>query len=141
MFLRRRALHARKEILAMSQEIIDKVRKSSVGDFNTAIQIMLNSTDESGKMLNDDELKDQVLVQLFAGIHSNSSCLTHSSGHDTTAATISSTMIVLNEYPDVRERLEKEIKENFPNKDQPIDFNVLKNMRYIDAVLKEVTTT
>lgn len=91
----------------------------------TALDILLSAKDEQGNSLALDEIKDQVLVQLYAG-------------HDTTSSVMSSTLYYLYSYPEVLQKLRDEIQQTFPDKEQPFDFQKLKEMKYLDCVIKEV---
>lgn len=64
-------------------------------------------------------------------------------GQDTSAATLSWTLHLLSLYPDIQERLAKEVRdvldsdENFPTGDQQITRKMISKMSYLDAVIKE----
>lgn len=88
-----------------------------------ALDIMLNARDEeTGEGLSIEELKDQVLLLLFAG-------------HETLTSAISSFCLLTAQNPDVLARARTE-QSQFAN--QPLTLDLLKQMTYLDQVIKEV---
>jgi retinoid hydroxylase len=83
---------------------------------------MLAAKDEDGQGLSIEELKDQLLVLLFAG-------------HETLTSALASLCLLLVQNP---EALEKARAEQLPLRSQPLTFETLKQMTYLDRVLKEV---
>jgi cytochrome P450 len=89
-----------------------------------AIAILLNAEDEQGHKLSLDELKDQVLVLLFAG-------------HETLTSAIASFCLLLARHPEVSDRARAEQMELIQSNPE-INADTLKQMPYLDAVMKEV---
>ena len=88
-----------------------------------ALDIMLNARDEeTGEGLSIEELKDQVLLLLFAG-------------HETLTSAISSFCLLTAQNPDVLARARTE-QSQFAS--QPLTLDLLKQMTYLDQVIKEV---
>lgn len=59
-------------------------------------------------------------------------------GHDTTATALSFGLMILAEYPEVQERIYKESKEIFGDSYRPASAIELGEMKYLDAVVKEI---
>lgn len=89
-----------------------------------AIGILLEAEDEQGNKLSLDELKDQILVLLFAG-------------HETLTSAIASFCLLLAQHPDVCDRARAEQRELIQSNAE-INTDTLKQMPYLDAVMKEV---
>ena len=88
-----------------------------------ALDIMLNARDEeTGEGLSIEELKDQVLLLLFAG-------------HETLTSAIASFCLLTAQHPEVLEKARAE-QERFV--EQPLTLEQLKQMTYLDQVMKEV---
>ena len=88
-----------------------------------ALDIMLNARDEeTGEGLSIEELKDQVLLLLFAG-------------HETLTSAIASFCLLTAQNPDV---LAKAYAEQSQFAAQPLTLELLKQMTYLDQVIKEV---
>jgi cytochrome P450 len=118
-----RAMKARRELLAMVEQVILQRRERDMRDAADAVAAppardilsillhdMASGTEETLSM---DELKDQVLLQMFAG-------------HDTTSAALTSLAFVIANYPDVRQRLQAEVAAAFPDPSQPIPAEALR---------------
>ncbi len=88
-----------------------------------ALDIMINARDEeTGEQLGLEELKDQVLLLLFAG-------------HETLTSAIASFCLLTAQHPEVMAKARAE-QEQFAG--QPLTLDVLKQMTYLDQVIKEV---
>ena len=88
-----------------------------------ALDIMLAARDEeTGKGLSIEELKDQVLLLLFAG-------------HETLTSAIASFCLLTAQHPEV---LAKARTEQQPFIGQPLTLDSFKQMPYLDCVIKEV---
>lgn len=121
-----RAMQARRQLLAMVEEVILRRRvrdiqrdlgASAAAASRDILSILLHDM-RSGteETLSLDELKDQVLLQMFAG-------------HDTTSAALTSLAFVIARYPDVRRRLQEEVADSFPDPAQPIPAEALRCAR------------
>ncbi|ETN67628.1 hypothetical protein AND_000552 [Anopheles darlingi] len=58
-------------------------------------------------------------------------------GHDTSALTISNTLLLLAMHPDVQERAVAEIREYYGAFDEDIQYETLQQLEYLEMVLKE----
>ncbi|MGA1264455.1 MAG: cytochrome P450 [Prochlorothrix sp.] len=86
-----------------------------------ALDILLLAQDEQGQQLSLEELKDQILLLLFAG-------------HETLTSSVTSLVMLLAQHPDVMAKARAE-QEAF--KGQPLTPEVLKEMTYLDQVMQE----
>lgn len=124
-----KSMKARKELLAAIEKEIKKREtvlksKTEEQDFKCALDILLNFKDEEGNSLTLDQLKDQSLIQLFAG-------------HDTTTAGMGSICYCLDKYPEVHTKLKQEIQSTCPS-GVPLQFTTIKSMKFLDCFIKEV---
>jgi retinoid hydroxylase len=117
-----RALQSRKLMLDEIERIA-RSRQQDAGTGQDSLGILINAKDEQGNMLSLDELKDQVLALLFAG-------------HETLTSAIASFCLLMTQHPDVLERVRAE-QERFKHR-EPLTLEDLKQMEYLDRVLKEV---
>lgn len=118
-----KAKRSRDRLLDLIGEIV-QTRQQSDDISNDALGILLKAEDEEGKKLSLDELKDQILTLLFAG-------------HETLASGITSFCLLLSQHPDVCDRARAE-QQNLIQSDAAINPDTLKQMPYLDAVMKEV---
>ncbi len=122
-----KAMKARNSILKLIGEIVQTRQQSTDGHENfgnDTLSILLNAEDDQGNKLSLDELKDQILVLLFAG-------------HETLTSAIASFCLLLAQHPDVFDRARAEQK-TLMQTDPAITPDTLKQMPYLDAVMKEV---
>ena len=117
-----KALKCRDKLLAEIENIIVN-RQQQENDNSDALGILLNAQDEEGNSLTLEELKDQILLLLFAG-------------HETLTSAIASFCLLMAQYPDVVQKVREEqkklnISNSFTRKN-------LKEMTYLEQVLKEV---
>jgi retinoid hydroxylase len=117
-----KALHSREQLLMKIEEIILQ-RQQQTASSQDALGLLLQATDEDGSSLSIQELKDQVLSLLFAG-------------HETLTSAIASFCLLLAQHPDVLAKVRTE-QENF-DFSQPLTLESLKEMTYLEQVLKEV---
>ncbi|MUG94023.1 cytochrome P450 [Scytonema sp. UIC 10036] len=117
-----RALHSREQLLIRIEEIVRKRQQQShtSQDF---LGLLLQIQDEDGNKLSLQEVKDQILTFLFGG-------------HDTVASALTSMFMFLAQSPEVlatarAEQRQLEFKE-------PLTLEHLKQMTYLDLVVKEV---
>ncbi|PSN43623.1 Cytochrome P450 4C1 [Blattella germanica] len=77
------------------------------------------------KQLEDSEMRDEAFTLLVAG-------------HDTTANTNCFILTLIGLHPEVQEQIQLELDRIFPdNTDRPVTTKDLKNMTYLDMVIKE----
>ncbi|NER19347.1 MAG: cytochrome P450 [Symploca sp. SIO1B1] len=117
-----KALRAREGMLKEIEKIVlQRQTEQNLG--NDALGILLQAQDEEGNSLSLAELKDQVLLLLFAG-------------HETLTSAIASFCLLMAQHPEVVARLCAE-QEQF-DYSQPMSIEQLKQMVYLEQVLKEV---
>lgn len=116
-----RALRSRKLLLAEIEQIV-RQRQQQEDPGQDCLGILVKARDEEGNGLSVDELKDQILTLLFAG-------------HETLTSAIASFCLFTAQHPPVLERIRAE-QESF--KQQDLTLESLKQMEYLEQVLKEV---
>ncbi|MEL6307813.1 MAG: cytochrome P450 [Chloroflexota bacterium] len=114
-----KALDARKELLAFIDQAIEKRRKNPTSD---ALGLLVQTRDEDGNALTNDELQSQTLLLLFAG-------------HETSASLLTSLMMMLPQYPEVWQKLRDE--QSTLNIDGRLTMENIKQMTYLEQALKE----
>lgn len=116
-----RAKRCRHQLLQEIEMIIR--RRSQAEDLgDDALGLLLQAEDEQGDRLSIEELKDQILLLLFAG-------------HETLTSAIASFCRLVVQHPEVLAKLQRE-QETLGN--PPLTLESLKRMSYLDQVLKEV---
>lgn len=117
-----KALRCRKLLLEKIEEIVHR-RQQETESRNDALGLLLAATDEEGNGLTLDEIKDQVLLLLFAG-------------HETQSSSLSSLCLLLAQHPQVITKLrEEQEKVGFTGS---LNMEMLKEMTYLEQVVKEV---
>ncbi|MGK7940876.1 MAG: cytochrome P450 [Crocosphaera sp.] len=117
-----KALNCRHKMLQELETIILN-RQQQSSKKNDALGILLDAKDEKGNSLTLEELKDQILLLLFAG-------------HETLTSAISSFVLLMSQHPDILEKVKKEQEKI--NISETINPKNLKEMTYLEQVLKEV---
>ena len=115
-----RAITARDRLLAHIEQVVLERQQSPTQD---ALGLLVQSQDEEGNRLSVAELKVQALLLLFAG-------------HETTTSLIASLCLALAQNPEVLARARAEQQQIGRN--TPISIDSLKQMTYLDRVLREV---
>lgn len=117
-----KALRSRKLLLKQIEEIVLQ-RQQQPASNKDALGILLQATDDDGNKLGVEEIKDQILTLLFAG-------------HETLTSAIASMCLLLAQHPEVLAAVRSEQKQlGFS---QPLTSENLKQMTYLDQVIKEV---
>ena len=117
-----KALHCRKGLLREIEKIIlQRQKEDNKGE--DALGILLKAEDEQGNRLSLDELKDQILLLLFAG-------------HETLTSALASFCLLMCQHPDALEKIRQE-QQKFDDS-VPLTTEELKQMNYLEQVLKEV---
>ncbi|ACK71092.1 cytochrome P450 [Gloeothece citriformis PCC 7424] len=117
-----KALRCRDGLLEEIETII-KQRQQQDNFGNDALGILLTATDEKGNKLSLEELKDQILLLLFAG-------------HETLTSALASFCLFTVQYPQVSTEIKKEIERLQIG--TSVTLEELKQMEYLEQVLKEV---
>ena len=117
-----KALKARQKLLANLEAIIVK-RQQADNPGTDALGLLIQAEDEEGNSLSLSELKDQVLLLLFAG-------------HETLTSAIASFCLLTAQHPEVMQRLRQE--QDSLNLTTTPTLEDIKQMTYLEQVLKEV---
>lgn len=115
-----KALAAREELLAYIDRAIEERRANPTAD---ALSLLVQTRDEAGVGLTNEELRAQTLLMLFAG-------------HETSASMLTSLMIALSHNPDVLARARAE--QDALHIDGAPTIEQIRQMSYLDQVLQEV---
>jgi cytochrome P450 len=117
-----KALRSREKLLKEIEKIILKRQQTEqLGE--DALGLLLQAKDENGQGLELAELKDQILLLLFAG-------------HETLTSAIASFCLLMSQYPDICQKIRAEQEQ--VNLEFPLTLDSLKSLTYLDQVLKEV---
>jgi cytochrome P450 len=120
-----KALRCRQLLLKYIEQIV-RQRQQTRHFGNDALGILLQAKDEEGNSLSLEELKDQILLLLFAG-------------HETLTSAIASFCLLLAQHPEVMAQARAEQQELQKLQRSPsLTLDDLKQMTYLDRVLKEV---
>ncbi len=117
-----RALRCRQQLLAQIEEIVLQRQQKPESD-QDALGLLLQARDEDGNSLSLSELKDQVLLLLFAG-------------HETLTSAIASLCLMLAQHPEVLAAVRAEQQHLAVG--GSLTLENLKQMSYLEQVLKEV---
>lgn len=115
-----RALQARDQLLTHIEQAVLKRQQEPAQD---ALGLLVQSRDEEGNGLSLQELKVQALLMLFAG-------------HETTTSMLTSFCMALAQHPEVLSRARAE--QHQLRVDEPLTLDQLRQMTYLDQVLREV---
>jgi len=88
------------------------------------LDMLLMSTTEDGQLLTDDDVREETDTFMFEG-------------HDTTAAAMTWSVLEIGSHPEVQERVMEEIDSIFGDSDRPATAQDLKELRYLECVIKE----
>ncbi|WP_293132322.1 cytochrome P450 [Microcoleus sp. bin38.metabat.b11b12b14.051] len=117
-----KAKKCRDLLLAELENIILERQQGKPGG-NDALGLLISARDDEGNSLGLEELKDQVLLLLFAG-------------HETLTSAIASFCLLLAQNPDVMAKVRAE-QQQFPAT-EPLTLEHLKQMTYLEQVMREV---
>lgn len=117
-----KAMRSRRLLLAELERIIHAKKQEPISD-NNALSLLLQAKDEDGNSLSIEEVKDQILLLLFAG-------------HETLTSSIATFCLKLAQHPEIAAKARQEVRQF--SDDQPLTIEQLKQMTYLEQVLKEV---
>jgi len=117
-----KALRSR-QLLLQEVERIVKQRQAQPDSGQDTLGLLIQARDEDGQGLNVEELQDQILTLLFAG-------------HETLTSAIATFCLKVTQHPTILSKLCAEQSQFHP--DQPLTLESLKQMEYLEQVLKEV---
>ncbi len=110
-----------KEIDSVIYDLIKK-RRDSAGERSDLLSLLIASRDEDGTSMNEKQIRDEVFTLFFAG-------------HETTALTLTWTLYLLAQNPDVERQLLEELQQVLSGKTPEVkDYPRLK---YTEKVIKE----
>ncbi|XP_060801165.1 cytochrome P450 4C1-like [Amyelois transitella] len=93
-----------------------------MGRSKSFLELLIESGGDRG--FNDLELQEESLVMLLAGT-------------DTSSVAASYTSLLLAKYPDVQEKLYREIQDVIKDPERPLEASDLPKLKYLDAVVRE----
>ncbi|XP_027591287.1 cytochrome P450 4V2 isoform X1 [Pipra filicauda] len=99
------------------EESVSKKRKAF-------LDMLLSATDDEGNKLSYRDIREEVDTFMFEG-------------HDTTAAAMNWVLYLLGHNPEVQKKVHKELDEVFDNTERPVTTDDLKQLRYLECVVKE----
>ncbi len=117
-----KAMHARQGLLTHIETIV-RQRQQQKNPGEDALGLLLQAEDDEGNSLSLDDIQDQVILLLFAG-------------HETLTSAIASFCLLTAQHPDVLAHLRAE-QQQFSGS-EPLTMEHLKQMTYLEQVLKEV---
>ncbi|NEQ80352.1 MAG: cytochrome P450 [Moorea sp. SIO2I5] len=117
-----KALDARQGLLTHIETIV-RQRQQQKNSGQDALGLLLQAQDDQGKSLSLDDIQDQVILLLFAG-------------HETLTSAIASFCLLIAQHPDVLAHLRAEQQQFYAS--EPLTMKQLKQMTYLEQVLKEV---
>lgn len=112
-----------RDLLLAELENIIRDRQQRAPGGNDALGLLISARDDDGNSLGLEELKDQVLLLLFAG-------------HETLTSAIASFCLLLAQHPDVMAKVRAE-QQQF-SATEPLNLEQLKQMTYLEQVMREV---
>lgn len=121
-----KAWRARQQILVEIDRLIadrQQMGEAAAAEIGDALSLLLAARDEEGNSLPPAELRDQILVLLFAG-------------HETLTSSLTSFALLVAQHPAVLDRLRDEQAAFDP--DRPLTVADLDSMTYLDWTLREV---
>ena len=107
---------------AIVRGIIEQRRRTGEDPGDLLSMLMAAEDSETGERMTDDQLRDEVMTIFLAG-------------HETTANSLSWTLLLLSEHPDVRRRLQAELDEVLGGRTPT--FEDLPKLAYCKAVVSE----
>ena len=112
-----------RDLLLQDLEQTIQARQLMADPGNDTLGLLLQARDEKGQGLSQDELKDQILLMLFAG-------------HETLTSAITSFCLLTAQHPEITTRLRQE-QQQWDAK-HALRFEDFKQMTYLEQVLMEI---
>jgi cytochrome P450 len=97
-------------------------RRQNSADTGDLLSMLLQAQDDDGSRMTDTQLRDEVMTMFLAG-------------HETTALSLSWTLYLLSQHPEVEAKLAAELDSVLGPREPEVQD--LPNLRYTDAVVKE----
>nr|QLC36648.1 cytochrome P450 4V2 [Kryptolebias hermaphroditus] len=117
-----RVIHEKSENMSSSDPDSDSDRDPKKRQ--AFLDMLLKTTDEDGNRLSHQDIQEEVDTFMFEG-------------HDTTAAAMNWTLHLLGSHPEVQWKVHQELQEVFGTSGRPITTEDLKQLKYLDCVIKE----
>ncbi|MGV2827279.1 cytochrome P450 [Myxosarcina sp. GI1(2024)] len=117
-----KAVRCRKALLKYIEEIVVK-RQRQEDPGEDALGLLIKAKDEEGNSLTVAELKDQILLLLFAG-------------HETLTSAIASFCLLTAQHPEVMQRLREE--QQHLSLSSSLSLEEIEKMTYLEQTIKEV---
>ncbi len=114
-----KALAARRELVRYIDQAIDERRRTPTQD---ALSLMVETRDEEGRGLSNEELQSQTILMLFAG-------------HDTSSSMLTSACMALAQHPAVWDKAR--VEQDALQISGRLTMEHLKQMPYLEHILKE----
>ncbi|XP_019381526.1 PREDICTED: cytochrome P450 4V2-like isoform X1 [Gavialis gangeticus] len=105
-------------------DFVDSCKSSESKKRRAFLDMLLNATDDEGNKLSYLDIREEVDTFMFEG-------------HDTTAAGLNLSIYLLASYPEVQKKVHRELDEVFGDSDRPATTEDLKELRYLECVIKE----
>ncbi|PHU08404.1 hypothetical protein BC332_20264 [Capsicum chinense] len=128
-FAYHRAFKARENLVKIFQSVIDERKVMNTKDESRTkcdmVDLIMETEDDEGKRLNDEEIVDLLIVYVFAG-------------HETTAHTAAWAVMYLEQHPEflqkAKEEQEEIVKKRLPDSDTKLSYDEIKQMKYLTKV-------
>nr|QSD59141.1 CYP4C122 [Diaphanosoma celebensis]QST15031.1 CYP4C33-like protein 2 [Diaphanosoma celebensis] len=85
---------------------------------------LLIESSKDGQVLSDTDIREEVDTFMFEG-------------HDTTAAAISWSLLMMGSYPKVQDKVQEELGRVFGDSDRPASISDLNELKYLECCIKE----
>lgn len=117
-------IRKQRTIALLNQVVLPMIeaRRISGEDRGDLLSMLLTAEDESGQGMSDEQIRNEALTLVLAG-------------HETTANSLTWTLYLLSQNPDIAERLQEEIDAVIGNRLPTLAD--LKNLTYTEQVIKE----
>ena len=109
-------------LLLEELERLIRERQQSETPGEDTLGILLQAKDENGQSLSSEELKDQILLLLFAG-------------HETLTSALASFCLLMAQFPEVQAKARAEQQ---ASSQHPLTLESLKHMTYLDQVISHI---
>jgi cytochrome P450 len=119
---RRRFGRAVKKLDAIIYGLIERRRKSGIGETNDLLSMLLHAQDEDGTRMSDKQVRDECMTLFLAG-------------HETTALNLSWTWLLISQHQAVAGKLARELDDVLG--DRPATMADLPRLRYASHVITE----
>ncbi|XP_063865089.1 cytochrome P450 4C1-like [Scylla paramamosain] len=120
----RRELHRETKAREQQQEHSEEERLLGKGKRRLAFLDLLLEASEDGKVLSDEDIREEVDTFMFRG-------------HDTTSSGINWALYLMGRHPEEQARVQEELDSIFGDSDRPVTMEDLRQMKYTENCIKE----